>query len=363
VDATLVTLEAPPNLLGDYHLGACPGSSACNLGAANKAVPAYQQPAAPTPYQPTGTTTLNAPTTDYDNQARPALGGFDSGADEFSGATPPPPPPPPSGSSLLYFSLDSNTSPTGLSNGDDADIYRANTGGTFNRLFDATATGIPGSADVDGVTIVSGTSVITLYVSFAGGTTISIPGPDLSVADEDIARCVSTSITAGVVTGCTWSQYFDGSDVSLGGGGEDLDAFEILPNGNLVISTNDGASVPGITGETGSDLLLFTPTSLGPTTAGTWSVYFDGSDVSLGTTSSSGAEDIDGVAIAPNGDVYLSTTGNFSVPGISGANEDVFVCHPTSLGNTTACSYLPTLYFDGSTVGLGGTDVDAIDLP
>ena len=34
------------DLLGDYHLSACPGSPACNLGAASKAVPSYQQPAA-----------------------------------------------------------------------------------------------------------------------------------------------------------------------------------------------------------------------------------------------------------------------------------------------------------------------------
>jgi uncharacterized repeat protein (TIGR01451 family) len=71
--------------MGDYHLSGT-GSSAFNLGAANKTVPSYQQPAAPTPYQATGTTTLNAPTTDIDNQSRPSLGGFDSGADEFPGA-------------------------------------------------------------------------------------------------------------------------------------------------------------------------------------------------------------------------------------------------------------------------------------
>ena len=33
VDSTLVAVEAPPNLLGDYHLGGCPASPACNLGA------------------------------------------------------------------------------------------------------------------------------------------------------------------------------------------------------------------------------------------------------------------------------------------------------------------------------------------
>lgn len=45
------------------------------------------------------------------------------------------------------------------------------------------------------------------------------------------------------------------------------------------------------------------------------------------------------------------------------ADEDVFVCTPTSLGSVTACIYSPTLYFDGSTWGLARNDVDAIDLP
>ena len=82
--SSLVAIEAPPNLMGDYHLTGCTGSPACNTGSASRAVPTYQQPAAPTPYQATGTTTLNSPTTDYDNQGRPAAGGFDIGADEVS---------------------------------------------------------------------------------------------------------------------------------------------------------------------------------------------------------------------------------------------------------------------------------------
>ena len=75
--AIMISADLPPNLMGNYHLigtgTACTGSPACNLGAANKAVPAYQQP--PTP--------LAAPAFDIDNQPRPSLGGFDSGADEY----------------------------------------------------------------------------------------------------------------------------------------------------------------------------------------------------------------------------------------------------------------------------------------
>lgn len=89
IGAIMVTANLPPNLLGDYHLQG--GSLAIDHGSASKAVPSYQQPAAPTPYQATGLTTLNAPPYDIDNQARPyaaTSGGppstkFDIGADEW----------------------------------------------------------------------------------------------------------------------------------------------------------------------------------------------------------------------------------------------------------------------------------------
>jgi hypothetical protein len=48
---------------------------------------------------------------------------------------------------------------------------------------------------------------------------------------------------------------------------------------------------------------------------------------------------------------------------VSGADEDVFVFAPTSLGNATAGTYSPTLYFDGSAFGLATNDLSAIDLP
>ncbi|MFN8486061.1 MAG: SdrD B-like domain-containing protein [Caldilineaceae bacterium] len=70
----IVAQDVPVTIMGDYHLSGT-GSSAYNAGAANKAAPAYQQPPA----------NIAAPTFDIDNQGRPALGGFDSGADEFPG--------------------------------------------------------------------------------------------------------------------------------------------------------------------------------------------------------------------------------------------------------------------------------------
>jgi hypothetical protein len=48
----------------------------------------------------------------------------------------------------------------------------------------------------------------------------------------------------------------------------------------------------------------------------------------------------------------------FSVNGLSGADEDVFVCAASSLGTVTTCTYSPGLYFDGSARGLSANDVD-----
>jgi len=74
-------------------------------------------------------------------------------------------------------------------------------------------------------------------------------------------------------------------------------------------------------------------------------------------------EDIDLLDVALNGDIYLSTAGDFAVTGISGFDEDVFICTPTSLGDVTACTYSSSFYFDGSTWGLDLNDVDGLDLP
>jgi hypothetical protein len=44
-------------------------------------------------------------------------------------------------------------------------------------------------------------------------------------------------------------------------------------------------------------------------------MYFDGSDVALTATT----EKLNAAAVAPSGDVELSTSGAFSVPGLAGS--------------------------------------------
>ena len=89
-------------------------------------------------------------------------------------------------------------------------------------------------------------------------------------------------------------------------------------------------------------------------------MYFDGSDVGLLDRT---GEDIDALDVAANGNIYLSTMGDFAVTGVSGFDEDIFVCVPTSLGANTACTFSSTLYFDGSTWALSANDIDGFQLP
>jgi hypothetical protein len=96
-------------------------------------------------------------------------------------------------------------------------------------------------------------------------------------------------------------------------------------------------------------------------------LYFDGSDVGLNPGN---PEDIDGVSVTENGDIYLTTRGDFDV-GLTGADEDVFICVTPTLvegttadSATTACTGGFSLYFDGGTSfginGANGRDVDGI---
>jgi hypothetical protein len=202
--------------------------------------------------------------------------------------------------------------------------------------------GAPGSDTVT-VTInpVGGGSV--LWMSFKSNTTV--PGVG-TVANEDV---VSYDEGTG-----QWALQFDGSDVGLAS--LVIDGLAVLPNGHLLLSFTAAATVGGMSVDD-SDIVEFTPTSLGANTAGSFSFYFDGSDVGL----TSNGEDVDAIALAADGRLIVSTTGNFSGTGASGADEDLFIFTGT-LGSNTSGSFAQ--YFDGSDVALTNSseDIDAATL-
>jgi uncharacterized protein YjiK len=267
-----------------------------------------------------------------------------SAFDELTVTVTDPPPP----GSPLYFSLLDPATVGGIA-AENEDIVFFN-GASFSLAFDGSDVGIT-SLRIDAFSWVNATSILLSFD--APGT---VPGIAGTTDDSDVVLFTSTSL--GTTTAGTFSVYFDGSDVGLTTNAEDVDAVELRPNGNVLISTIGAVTVTGVSGDD-KDLLAFAPTSTGAVTAGTFSWYFDGSDVGLTTT----GEDVDAVAVDTAGKIYLSTVSNFSVTGISGEDDDVFVFTPILLGATTAGTFSSTLYFDGSVYGLTANDVFAIDLP
>ncbi|MGH2544100.1 MAG: sulfatase-like hydrolase/transferase, partial [Ardenticatenaceae bacterium] len=217
--------------------------------------------------------------------------------------------------------------------------------GVWAIYFDGSDVGLSGT-DVDAFDQQSDGSLLLSFSS-----SISVAGLG-TVDDSDIVRFIPTSTGSNTAGSFAW--YFDASDVSLTTNDEDVDAVSFAPDGKLVVSTSGNFSVSGVSGAD-EDLIVFTATQLGATTSGTWALYFDGSDVAL--TGSS--EDINGLRITSAGQIYLTTTGDFSVSDSSGDGSDIFVCTPVTLGPATDCTFGPALYWDGSANGFGGEDLDS----
>lgn len=197
----------------------------------------------------------------------------------------------------------------------------------------------------------------TFFLSLRENATVSSStGVALPVANADIFRL---DVPAG--GGYQYSQYFDGSDVGLSTLDEDVDAFDILPDGSIVLSTlgpfslQTTYSAPGVgsgatLNGTNRDLLKFTPSSLGKNTTGKWSVILQGSTVGLEYKS----ENIDAVAVLPDGRILISAEGSLSVAaGIAGRDDDLLAYNPATHGWE--------VYFDGRDVGLDTTSAEDID--
>ncbi|MGB3790820.1 MAG: ASPIC/UnbV domain-containing protein, partial [Phormidesmis sp.] len=247
----------------------------------------------------------------------------------------------------VLFSLRNSTTVDGVAVRSE-DIVRYD-GSSFTLFFDGSDVGLgKQGVNVDAFTVISDNEIL---ISFGKALTLKGVG---NVDDSDVVKFTATSL--GEETAGTFEMYLDGSDVGLTTGGEDIDGLTRLSDGSLAISTRGKASVPGVNAEN-ADLLLFNPTSLGEDTSGSWSMYFDGSDVGLADGLN---EDIDGVTVDASGKLVFSTAGNFSVPGLSGADEDVFGFTASSTGSNTAGSFDTDLFFDGSKFNLSNMNIDAL---
>lgn len=157
-----------------------------------------------------------------------------------------------------------------------------------------------------------------------------------------------------------WSTYFDGSDVGVN---KALNDFVMLADGSLLIVHSGNPTLPLAGGGSFKfmmqDVARFAPTSLGPNTAGAWSVYFDGSDVELAAT----AEKIDALGWRADGALLISTFGTASVTGADGTikaqDEDLLAFQPSATGANTQGVW--SLGFNGTAVpGMKGEDVSGV---
>lgn len=111
----------------------------------------------------------------------------------------------------LFFSTLGNAAVPGVGGvPDNADVYRWD-GSAFSRVLDASAVGVPGPANLDGLSV-TGT---VYYLSFA--TDVTLPGIGL-VQDEDVVTYDGTS----------WSLRLDGAAIGLDANGNlDIDALHV----------------------------------------------------------------------------------------------------------------------------------------
>jgi hypothetical protein len=256
---------------------------------------------------------------------------------------------------VLYLSLakDSAQALGAVSEVYDEDILSFD-GTDFTLIFDGSAAGLPANADVDAIHIVDAD---TLLMSFDKSVSIG----SLKVDDSDIVKFEAISLGPDNTVG-TFSLFFEGAAVGLRTNRANVDALTLLSDGTLLISTESRVKVAGSSRDIkaeAEDILAFTPAAPGDYSRGDWSLYFDGSNVGI----RSGSEDIDGLAGGPEGEIYLTTSGKFSMKGLAGSGEDVFMYTPISSGNVMASNFSTTLFFDGREFGLARNDVDAISVP
>lgn len=259
------------------------------------------------------------------------------------------------GSAEIWLTFTTATTIPGVGSVANEDIvaYDLNSG-TWSLVFDGSDVGLS-SLVIDGMAVEPDGEILLSFTVEA-----SIPGliggpSGTTVDDSDIVRFTPTSL--GSTTAGTFTFHFDGSDVGLTADAEDIDAISLTSTGDLVISVTGNFSGTGASG-VDEDLFQFTATSLGSVTAGSFAMYFDGSDVGLSTTAD---EDVDAAGVTAAGTILLSTLGPFSVTGVSGDDEDVVEFSPTSLGTTTSGTY--QMYLDLSALGIDPSeDVGALEL-
>lgn len=184
----------------------------------------------------------------------------------------------------ILLSFASATTITGLTGGPSGtsvgaeDIVRftptslgENTAGTWAFYFDG--------SDVDLTVAAENIDAITILPSGAIGIS-TLDNPTIAAlsgaADEDILAFTPTKL--GSVTTGTWSWGLDLSDVGYTLTAEDTDGAWVSSTGQWTFSMLGAWAASAVSGDANS-LINFAPTTTGATTAGTSTIYFEGSQL------------------------------------------------------------------------------------
>ncbi len=215
----------------------------------------------------------------------------------------------------VLISVSGNATLGGLSF-EDGDVVRYNTAtDTATLFFDADL--FSSNEDIDALHVLSNGNLV---LSTKNNATLG----GLSFEDGDLVEYDFGSGTA--------SLFFD---EDLFSNNEDVDAAAVLANGDLVLSTQNSATLGGLSFEDG-DLVRYD--------GSTGSLFFD-EDLF------SNNEDIDAVAVLGNGNIVLSTNGNATLGGLSFEDGDLVEYNPLT---DTA-----TLLFDEDLFS-GNEEIDGI---
>jgi len=166
--------------------------------------------------------------------------------------------------------------------------------------------------------------------SAAPGATLGTP--PLTFSNGSVARYDDTTGSATL--------FFD--EATFFGGSENVDAFELLPNGHMILSTTDPATLGSLSFGNG-DLVEWDPVNSVAT------LLFNDSNFEL-----VGSTDTDAVAVLPNGNLLISTTGSQRLGGLDFLDGDVVEYDPLTGGTT--------LFFSETLFGGADVDIDAFDV-
>ncbi|MBN0987526.1 Ig-like domain-containing protein [Amphritea pacifica] len=187
----------------------------------------------------------------------------------------------------------------------------------FDRRLNTTIAGGVGGGLVNQFTV-SGTTAgldplyyFSMYSNNANSNLTMIPVVGL-VENRDV-------VSFNAATG-DWAMVLDGSSYNLvlssdGTTPADIDALHVFNDGRMMLSFADPTTVPGLIDPVGpSDLVIFNPANVGSE----FSIAYTGAELGLTTP----ASNIDALSIDVNGDLQISTRGSVSLPGVALAKDE-----------------------------------------